>query len=86
MATLHGDADLAAQLERTLIGAYCGSADLGEAMATAGRVAPGDYGQWYAEWAHTAEIALGAAGAAALQARQPAARKQTLVLTPGRGR
>jgi pimeloyl-ACP methyl ester carboxylesterase len=65
MATLHDDADMAAQLERTLIGAYCGSSDLGEAMATAGRVAPGDYGQWYEEWAHTAEVALGAAGAAA---------------------
>jgi hypothetical protein len=46
MATLHDDADMAAQLERTLIGAYCGSADLGEALATAGRVAPGDYGQF----------------------------------------
>jgi pimeloyl-ACP methyl ester carboxylesterase len=65
MATLHDDADMAAQLERTLIGAYCGSADLGEALATAGRVAPGDYGQWYEEWAHTAEVALGAAEAAA---------------------
>ena len=46
MTTAYDDADMAAQLERTLIGAYCGSADLGEALATAGRVAPGDYGQW----------------------------------------
>jgi hypothetical protein len=65
MATLHDDADMAAQLERTLTGAYCGSADLGEAITTSARVAPGDYGQWYEEWAHTAEVALGAAGAAA---------------------
>lgn len=43
MATLHDDADMAAQLERTLLGAYCGSADLGEAISTSARVAPGDY-------------------------------------------
>lgn len=65
MAPLHDDADMAAQLERTLIGAYCGSADLGEAVAAAARVGPGEYGQWYQEWAHTAEIALGAADSAA---------------------
>ena len=65
MATLHDDADMAAQLERTLLGAYCGSADLGEAISTSARVAPGDYSQWYVEWAHTAEVALGATEAAA---------------------
>jgi hypothetical protein len=56
---------MAAQLERTLLGASCGSADLGEAISTSARVAPGDYSQWYEEWAHTAEVALGAAEAAA---------------------
>jgi hypothetical protein len=65
MTVLHDDADMAAQLERTLIGAYAGSADLGESLATAGRVAPGDYGQWHQEWAHTAEVALAAAEQAA---------------------
>jgi pimeloyl-ACP methyl ester carboxylesterase len=73
MTTLHDDADMAAQLERTLIGAYCGSADLGEALATAGRVAPGDYGQWHQEWAHTAEVALGAADMAAAGGHGPMA-------------
>jgi pimeloyl-ACP methyl ester carboxylesterase len=73
MAVLHDDADMAAQLERTLIGAYTGHADLGEALATAGRVAPGDYGQWYQEWAHTAETALAAAGQAAAAGHGPMA-------------
>ena len=63
--SLHDDADMAAQLERTLIGANNGQADLGEALATAGRVPPGDYGRWYEEWAHTGSVALAAAGEAA---------------------
>lgn len=63
--TLHQDADMAAQLQRTLIGAYDGAADLGEAMATAERVAPGDYGHWYAAWAHTAAVAEAAGDDAA---------------------
>jgi pimeloyl-ACP methyl ester carboxylesterase len=71
--TLHDDADMAAQLERTLIGAYAGSADLGEAVATAGRVAPGDYSQWYEEWAHTAEVALAAAQDAGAGGHDPIA-------------
>lgn len=45
MASLHADQDMAAQLERTLIGAYADAADLGEALAVAGRVAAGDYDQ-----------------------------------------
>src|ERR1022692_107407 len=61
MATMHDDADMGAQLQRTLIGAYADSADLGEAIATASRVPAGDYGQWYSQWAHTAEVALAAA-------------------------
>jgi pimeloyl-ACP methyl ester carboxylesterase len=73
MAVLHDDADMAAQLERTLIGVYAGCADLGEAMATAGRVAPGDYGQWYREWAHTAGVALAAAEQAAAAGYGPMA-------------
>jgi|CZKW01.1.fsa_nt_gi pimeloyl-ACP methyl ester carboxylesterase len=73
MVTLHADADMAAQLERTLIGAYVGSADLGEAIATAGRVAPGEYGQWHEEWAHTAAVALAAADDAAARGHEPTA-------------
>ncbi len=62
---LHEDADMAAQLQRTLIGAHADSADLGEAMATAGRMAPVNYAQWYEEWGHTARVALAAADDAA---------------------
>ncbi len=65
MAMLHEDADMAAQLQRILIGAYADSADLGEAMATGGRIAPGDYAQWYEEWGHTARVASAAADDAA---------------------
>ena len=50
MAALHPDADMAAQLERTLIGAYVGAADLGEALAVASRVEAGDYDAWHRDW------------------------------------
>jgi hypothetical protein len=65
MATLHADKDMAAQLERTLIGAYCDAADLGEAIAVADRVAPGDYDQWHDEWSGAAAVAETAARDAA---------------------
>ncbi len=65
MVTLHHDADMAAQLARTLIGAYADAADLGEALAVAGRVAAGDYGMWHQEWRAAATAAQLAADAAA---------------------
>jgi hypothetical protein len=49
------DIDMDAQLQRTIIAAYSGSADLGEVLATAHRVIPGDYDSWHAEWATLAE-------------------------------
>ncbi len=58
MIALHDDADMAARLQRTLIGAYVGAADLGEALAAAARVAPGEYAQWYEAWSHTGRVAL----------------------------
>jgi pimeloyl-ACP methyl ester carboxylesterase len=70
---LHDDADMAAQLERTLTGAYVGSADLGQAIAAAGRVPPGDYGRWYDEWSAAAGVALAAAGEAAAGGHRPMA-------------
>jgi pimeloyl-ACP methyl ester carboxylesterase len=60
---------MAAQLERTLIGAYNGAADLGEAVATADRVAQGDYGHWYEAWAQTAGVAEAAGDDAAARGR-----------------
>jgi dienelactone hydrolase len=58
---------MAAQLERTLIGAYADAADLGEALAVAGRVEPGGYDLWQDEWTRAAESA--AADASAAQVR-----------------
>ena len=51
---LHEDPDMDSQLARTLIGAYAGGADLGEAIATAQRVHAGDYATWHEEWDRTA--------------------------------
>lgn len=64
MASLHEDEDFAAQLERTLNGVAVGSADLGEALATAGRVPAGDHDRWHDEWHATADVARATAGAA----------------------
>jgi hypothetical protein len=72
MTSLHADQDMAAQLERTLIGAYADAADLGEALAVAGRVAAGDYDQWYDEWAR-AGAAAQAAGDDAVRGNAPIA-------------
>ena len=41
------DADFDAQLQRTASAAYSGSADLGEALATAARIKPGDPASWF---------------------------------------
>jgi hypothetical protein len=54
---LFDDADMDAQLGRTLIAVSAGAADLGEAMTTAARVTEGDYDSWFAEWSATAEVA-----------------------------
>jgi hypothetical protein len=62
---LHDDADMDAQLARTMIGAYVGAADLGEATATAQSVEAGDYDGWYAAWNRTAAAAQLAADQAA---------------------
>lgn len=45
------DVEMDGQLQRTVIAAYSGSADLGEVMATARRVIAGDYHSWHDEWA-----------------------------------
>ena len=71
---LHEDTDMAAQLSRTLIGAYVGAADLGEAIATAQRVEPGDYSAWYSEWDRAATTATNAADRAAQKGRSDMAR------------
>jgi hypothetical protein len=51
-----------AQLQRTATAVCSGSADLGEVLATARRVDPGDYDRWYSEWAALAEKTTQRAG------------------------
>ncbi len=58
MATFTGDTDFDIQLAKTLSAATRGCADLGEALATADRVVPGDLGSWAREWTATADAVL----------------------------
>jgi len=48
------DADFDGQLQRTLAAAYAGAADLGEAMATARLIKPGDPASWFDCWSDLA--------------------------------
>ena len=57
MKILLDDADMEAQLSRTMVAIAAEAADIGEALATAGRVTEGDYGSWFTEWANTAKTA-----------------------------
>ena len=43
------------QFQRTLAAATVGCADLGEALATAERIIPGDLDSWYQEWRRTGD-------------------------------
>jgi hypothetical protein len=75
MARLIDDDDFDGQLDRTLAAAMFGTADVGEAVATAGRIVPGDLGSWHDEWTATAvsaeaEAAEAAAGGHRLSAAQ----------------
>jgi len=54
MTMFLGDREMDGQIQRTLAAAYSGSCDLGEALATAARITPGDYDGWHREWATTA--------------------------------
>lgn len=59
------DAEMDAQLQRTAAAAYSGSADLGEALAAARRVKPGDAGSWFEEWSALAQHTVQGAQASA---------------------
>src|ERR1700686_212970 len=56
------DIEMDEQLQRTATAVCSGSSDLGEVMATAGRVTSGDYDRWYSEWASLAEKTTRRAG------------------------
>lgn len=57
MKILLDDADMDAQLGRTLIAIAAEAADLGEALATAARTTAGDFDSWFTEWSATARVA-----------------------------
>lgn len=48
------DPEFAFELRRTMSAIYAGEADLGECLATAGRIKDGDFESWYREWHATA--------------------------------
>lgn len=72
------DADMDAQLGRTLIAVAADAADLGEALATASRARPGDYDSWFDEWSATATAAQELGGEALGKGRLVTARKAFL--------
>jgi hypothetical protein len=49
------DPEFDAQLQRTATAINAASADLGEALAVAGRAKPGDFEDWYVQWSSLAE-------------------------------
>lgn len=55
MRLFFDDVDFDDQLQRTLSHACELGADVGECLAVAGRITPGDLGSWYSEWASAAE-------------------------------
>jgi hypothetical protein len=50
MKLFFDDAEFDAQLQRTAAKTACRAADLGQILAVARRITPGDYGSWYAQW------------------------------------
>src|SRR5262249_54037681 len=44
------DPEFDGQLQRTAAKTACRAADLGQVLAVARRIVPGDYDSWYAEW------------------------------------
>ncbi|MCD9623998.1 alpha/beta hydrolase family protein [Rhabdothermincola salaria] len=64
MELFFDDADMDGQLQRSVSAAYSGSADVGEVLAVAARITPGDYDSWWQEWSALAETSDRAAAAA----------------------
>ncbi|MFE0649504.1 alpha/beta hydrolase family protein [Streptomyces sp. NPDC059534] len=59
---------------RTLGHARYGGADVGECLATAGRIDDGDFGSWYEEWTRTADRVREQAGTSLARGRTVSAR------------
>jgi dienelactone hydrolase len=75
MKILLDDAEMDAQLSRTLIAVSAEAADLGEALATASRTIAGDYDSWFSEWSATAAVAGALADEALERGHEVTARK-----------
>jgi dienelactone hydrolase len=78
MKILLDDADLDAQLGRTLIAIAAEAADIGEALATAARTNAGDYDSWFTQWSTTAAAAQSLADEARGRGHLVTARKAYL--------
>jgi hypothetical protein len=63
MTLVFADEELDGQLQRTLSHAYERAADIGEALAIAARITPGDDESWYGEWSAAASSTRTAAEA-----------------------
>ena len=81
MKILFNDPEMDGQLGRTLIAANSMSADLGESLATASRITPGDYDSWFDEWSATARRVQERAAVAAAAGRRVTARQGYLRAT-----
>jgi fermentation-respiration switch protein FrsA (DUF1100 family) len=75
MGLVFDDDEMEGQLSRTLIAVHSGSADLGEALATARRVEPGDYDRWFEQWSTTAQVTQERAASALSAGRRTSARQ-----------
>ncbi len=74
------DAEFQFGLEIALGAAYRQASDVGEALATADRIADGDADSWVSEWTATAEVIQ----AAAYEAELGRAPRQRAVVLPAR--
>lgn len=72
------DPEFDAQLQRTASAVNADSADLGETLATARRVAPGDFNDWFTQWSALAEATAFTAQRAARSGQSVTARKAYL--------
>lgn len=81
MKAFFDDAEMDAQLQRTLTAVPALSADLGQAYAVAARVTPGDYDSWFAEWSAEAERAEATGAAAEAGGHRVSARQAFLRAT-----
>ena len=62
MKLLLEDLEMDAQLQRSASAVCSAAADLGEVLATGRRIGPGDYDNWFSEWATLAEKTTQRAG------------------------